>query len=326
MSAKDEVISKAYYNVRTGYGSIAHTLKQAREVDPSIKREDVKRFLDRQEVRQRKRPNRYNSFIPNGRLDQIQVDLADFSTRGPVRYAFCAIDPFTKEAAVVPIKTKNGESTGPALEKVLDALGLPVTIVSDEGGEFQAPQFKRVLTYNSLQHLTLRTPPHFVERLIRTIKEKIDVRLRALGRTDWTSVIKAVVDQYNNTKHTATGFTPLEAREPENEDSVMQSITSRAKENLKYPVISIGDFVKVVQKPGKYSELKTGFNYWSVRTYKVTAIHYEQGQARYFLEGYSEPNLGGHVRKPLLRHELLKVEGVEKAPRYRIFGKQRIAA
>ena len=103
-------------------------------------------------------------------------------------------------------------------------------------------------------------------------------------------------------------------------------ITSRAKENLKYPVISIGDFVKVVQKPGKYSELKTGFNYWSVRTYKVTAIHYEQGQARYFLEGYSEPNLGGHVRKPLLRHELLKVEGVEKAPRYRIFGKQRIAA
>ena len=117
MSAKDEVISKAYYNVRTGYGSIAHTLKQAREVDPSIKREDVKRFLDRQEVRQRKRPNRYNSFIPNGRLDQIQVDLADFSTRGPVRYAFCAIDPFTKEAAVVPIKTKMESPQGQPWKK-----------------------------------------------------------------------------------------------------------------------------------------------------------------------------------------------------------------
>ena len=84
MDAKDRVISAAYYNVRTGYGSIEHTLRQAREVDPSIKREDVKRFLDRQEVRQRKRPNRYNSFIPNGRLDQIQVDLADFGKGGPI--------------------------------------------------------------------------------------------------------------------------------------------------------------------------------------------------------------------------------------------------
>ena len=326
MDAKDRVISAAYYNVRTGYGSIEHTLRQAREVDPSIKREDVKRFLDRQEVRQRKRPNRYNSFIPNGRLDQIQVDLADFGTKAPVRYAFVAIDSFTKEAAVVPIKTKTGESTGPALEQVLKTLGLPNTLVSDEGGEFQAPPFKRVLTYYSLQHLALRTPPIFVERLIRTIKEKVDVRLRALGRNNWTSVIKAVVDQYNHTKHTATGFTPLEAREPENEDAVLQSITSRAKENLKYPVISIGDFVKVVQKPGKYSEFKAGFNHWSTRTYKVTGITYEQGQGRYFLEGYSEPNLGGHVRKPLLRHELLKVEGVEKPPRYRIVGKQRVAA
>ena len=123
MDPKEQVISAAYYNVRTGYGSIAHTLKQAREVDPSIKREDVKRFLDRQEVRQRKRPKRYNSFIPNGRLDQIQIDLADFGARAPVRYAFVAIDSFTKEAAVVPIKTKTGESTGPALEQVLKLWG-----------------------------------------------------------------------------------------------------------------------------------------------------------------------------------------------------------
>ena len=98
------------------------------------------------------------------------------------------------------------------------------------------------------------------------------------------------------------------------------------KENLKYPVISIGDSVKVVQKPGKYSEFKAGFNHWSTRTYKVTGITYEQGQARYFLEGYSEPGLGGHVRKPLLRHELLKVDAVEKAPRIRIVGKQSVFA
>ena len=322
MATKAEVLRKVYYNVNTGFGSIDTTLRQAKAIDALINRDDVKRFLDRQEVRQRKKPNRYNSFIPNGRLDQIQIDLADFGAKAPTRYGFIAIDSFTKQAAVVPIKDKTGNSTGPALEQVLKVLGLPNTIVSDEGGEFQAPPFKRVLNYYSLDHLPLRSPPIFVERFIRTLREKIDVRLRALGRNDWTKVLKPVLEQYNNTKHTATGFTPLEAREPQNEDAVLQSITSRAKENRKYPPISVGDSVKILQKPGKYSEFKAGFNHWSDRTYNVTRISYEQGQARYFLEGYSEPNLGGHVRKPLLRHELLKVEAVEKPPRFRLTRKQ----
>ena len=322
MPAKVEVLRKVYYDLNTGFGSIDATLRQAREIEPLITRDDVKRFLDRQEVRQRKKPARYNSFIPNGRLDQLQVDLADFGARAVPRYGFVAIDSFTKQATVVPIKDKTGGSTGPALEQVLKVLGLPNTVVSDEGGEFQAPPFKRVLTYYSLEHLTLRTPPIFVERFIRTLKEKTDVRLRALGRQTWTSVLKQVLEQYNHTKHTATGFTPLEAREPQNEDAVLQSISSRAKENRKYSSISVGDVVKVIQKPGRYSDFKAGFNFWSERTYKVARIFYEQGQARYFLEGYSEPNLGGHVRKPLLRHELLKVEAVEKPPRYRLNRKQ----
>ena len=326
MAAKTEVLRKVYYNVNTGYGSIEATLRQARATDPTINRDDVKRFLDRQEVRQRKKPARYNSFIPNGRLDQIQIDLADFGARAPTRYGFVAIDSFTKEAVVIPIKTKTGDSTGPALQKALLTLGVPTTIVSDEGGEFQAPAFKRVLTYFSLQHQTLRSHPFFAERFIRNLKDKTDVRLRAQGRNNWVSVLKPVLDQYNNTKHTTTGFTPIEARDPQNEDAIIQSLTSHSKNNRKYPHIVVDDMVKIMQKPGKYTEFKSSFNRWSERAYKVTNITYEQGQAQYFLEGYSEPGLGGHVRRPLLRHELLRVEAVEKAPRFRLFHKQPLAA
>ena len=320
-----EVLRKVYYDLHTGFGSIDATLRQARAIDPLISRGDVKRFLDRQEVRQRKKPAQYNSFIPNGRLEQIQIDLADFGARAPTRYGFVAIDSFTKEATVIPIKTKTGDSTGPALEKALLSLGVPTTIVSDEGGEFQAPPFKRVLTYYSLQHLTLRSHPFFAERFIRTLKEKIDLRLRALGRGNWTTVLKFALEHYNNTLHTATGFTPIQARDPQNTDAIIQSLTSKAKQNRKYPQISVGDTVKVIQKPGKYSEFKLGFNHWSEQAYKVTRIYFEQGQARYFLEGYSEPG-GGHVRKPLLRHELLKVEAVDRAPKYRLTHKQAVSA
>ena len=326
MAAKTEVLRKIYDNVNTGYGSIEATLRQARATDPTINRDDVKRFLDRQEVRQRKKPARCNSFIPNGRLDQIQIDLADFGARAPTRYGFVAIYSFAKEAVVIPIKTKTGDSPGPALQKALLTLGVPTTIVSDEGGEFQAPAFKRVLTYFSLQHQTLRSHPFFAERFIRTLKDKTDVRLRAQGRSNWVSVLKPVLDQYNNTKHTTTGFTPIEARDPQNEDAIVQSLTSHSKNNRKYPHIVVDDMVKIMQKPGKYTEFKSSFNRWSERAYKVTNITYEQGQAQYFLEGYSEPGLGGHVRRPLLRHELLRVEAVEKAPRFRLFHKQPLAA
>jgi hypothetical protein len=313
--AKERVISRIYYDVREGFGSIDATLRRARAVDPTITREDVRRFLNKQEVRQRKKPNRYNSFVPNSRLDQIQIDLADFSSRGTThRYALVAIDSFTKEAAVVPIRDKMSETTAKALDTALDKLGLPDSLVTDEGGEFQGA-FARRLEYYSLRHQVLRTPPIFVERLIRTIKEKIDVRLRARGVHDWTTMLNAVVNQYNHTKHTTTGMTPLEAREPENEDAVSQALTSHAKNNRKYDPIQVGDTVKVIRKPGKYSEFKAGFNNWSEKVYRVTGIRNEQGQSMYSLQDYP---------RALLRHELLKVEAVMPPPRYRITGKRSV--
>ena len=45
-TAKEQVISKVYYDVRSGFGSIAETLRKAREQDKHITRTDVKSFLD----------------------------------------------------------------------------------------------------------------------------------------------------------------------------------------------------------------------------------------------------------------------------------------
>jgi hypothetical protein len=44
----EEVISKVYYDVATGFGSIAKTLEQARKVDSTITRADLQSFLAKQ--------------------------------------------------------------------------------------------------------------------------------------------------------------------------------------------------------------------------------------------------------------------------------------
>ena len=66
--------------MRRGFGSQAATLKAAREQNPSVTLADVKDFLGRQELRQTK------------------------------RYAFVAVDIFTKKLAAVPHGRQNQQT------------------------------------------------------------------------------------------------------------------------------------------------------------------------------------------------------------------------
>ncbi len=109
---KEAVISKAYYNLDAGFGSIDKTWQAARKIDPSIKKQDVKAFLDKQEVRQGKKRRGDNSFIPFAPREEYQFDLADFGASAEkYRYAFVCIDSFSKKLAVVPINKTRGQKS-----------------------------------------------------------------------------------------------------------------------------------------------------------------------------------------------------------------------
>ena len=97
-------ISKVYYDKVYGFGSIQQTLA----LDPTIKREDVKSFLDKQEVRQKKKPTKQNSYVPFEAHDEVQMDIAYFPDP-PYRYGLVAIDVFSKMRTVIPLKTKDPE-------------------------------------------------------------------------------------------------------------------------------------------------------------------------------------------------------------------------
>ncbi len=125
-TAKHEtIIKKVYYDVKSGFASIAKALKKAQEIDFSIIREEVATFLAKQEHRQAKKRRKDNSYVAFGPREQFQVDLADFGLTGPYRYALLAIDIFTKKLVVVPIKGKTSAETSVAFEEVLKILDVP---------------------------------------------------------------------------------------------------------------------------------------------------------------------------------------------------------
>ena len=78
-------------------------------------------------------------------------------------------------------------------------------------------------------------------------------------------------------------------------------------------MINVGDKVNIYRKPGKFADMKEGFQYWSTRVYTVIEKYTENGMPCFKLEGYENP-----VRN----HEVLKVDAVEKPPRLRVREKQ----
>ena len=78
-AARQALIKRIYEDPRNGFGSIADTLKQARQQDPAITRGDVVQFMETVKTREDRPQRGYNSFVPTEPMHQLQVDLADMS-------------------------------------------------------------------------------------------------------------------------------------------------------------------------------------------------------------------------------------------------------
>ena len=106
---------------------------------------------------------------------------------------------------------------------------------------------------NIQQHRT-RAHPHFSERAIRTFKDMLYRRIEAdekKGKQNiqWPDYISEILLTYNNQmKHSATGFTPKEARKPSNQIKVKLNLTMKGKKNRVYPDLDVGDEVNRMKK------------------------------------------------------------------------------
>ena len=219
------------------------------------------------------------------------------------KYALFAYDVFSKKLSVTPLKNQTSQTTANSLKRIFEEdIGLPLQVYNDEGGEF-VKHFSEKLKYYDVEQKTSRTPPAFVERAIRTFKEKVLKRQKTLKIKDWVDTAKFVVDQYNDTEHTTTEVAPNDAAVAKYEDVVRENIEKNATFNRKYDKVEEGDIAKVFKKPGKYSEFGFDFDHWKPGTSTVDGYNHDgEGTQTYQLSG---------IARPLMRHELKVVKGSE---------------
>ena len=110
-------------------------------------------------------------------LEEIQCDLADFTKTAEendgYRYAFCAIDVFSRCAWAIPIKTKQPADIINAFNEVIKVIGKLERLWSDSEGSLQSTEFVNILNNNEIKHKISLSPAPYVERFVGTMKMMI---------------------------------------------------------------------------------------------------------------------------------------------------------
>ena len=219
------------------------------------------------------------------------------------RVGMLMIDIFDKFMHVVAIKGKKEEDLASGMIECLNKMGKkPKIIYTDDEGAMNKEAIQKYLQEQNIEHHRTRAHPNFSERAIRTFKDLLYRRVEAdqkkgKNNIQWTDYIFEILLTYNNKmKHSASGFTPKDARKPSNELKVKMNLSAGAKRNRVYPDLNVGDEVKIFRK--RKPNEKERVSNWSQNIYTIERIDKKLGQNYYYIESFD---------RSYLRFELLKV-------------------
>ena len=143
-------------------------------------------------------------------LDTIVLGPAAKNTKH--KYIQVFIDHFSPYIWAFPSVTNKSETIVSLLSNVRKA-GIQVkSLLSDAHHSFTSRAMITYAKHNNIKRI-ISTPYHpqtngIVERANGTIITKLRAALLDFPRRKWSTLLKQIIDDYNNTPHDATGFTP----------------------------------------------------------------------------------------------------------------------
>ncbi|XP_055527285.1 uncharacterized protein K02A2.6-like [Wyeomyia smithii] len=156
-------------------------------------------------------PSKFSSHhweYPNGPWERVHIDYA-----GPVYGSMLLIivDAHSKWFEVKVTHSTTTAATVRILDEVFSAYGAPITIVSDNGPQLTAEEFRNYLQKSGVKFHKLSAPYHpatngQAERYVQTVKRA----LKAMNTTHDTlqTNINEFLQQYRKAPHTETGESP----------------------------------------------------------------------------------------------------------------------
>jgi hypothetical protein len=294
-------ISKVYED-RSGFGSMAQTIKDVKRYYPEINKTDVDRWYKANVERNVVQRSGYNSYVAKEPLEEFQIDLFNMKIKEDDEYkmAIGAIDIFTKVATVIAVPNKQPETFLKALKQIFQIMGKPKIIMADEEGALSSKLIDNFFKEEKIIYIINRHHAPVIERFIRTFRNLITRRLQKRD-VHWYDLLYEVLLTYNKKMvSSATGFTPADASKPENIDKAHTHMQLRAKHRKQpYEEIKVGDKVRLYRRRRHLSE-KENVPIWSRVAYEVVKIDDNPNAGKLYYVTSTD--------KPYIRSQILLVK------------------
>lgn len=217
----DKEIRDAYYNPAEGFISAQKLYEKLRKRFPQVRLQDIKAFLEKQEVAQvfhRPNPHMFQSIVAPSPRDNYQMDLLDVSDyafkNGGIRYLMNIVDVNSRFAYSAPLKTKGTMEVLEAFKRAIETLGKPKSLTSDLEGAVMSKEFQSFLDREGIKHFAVdpakKRNTAIVERFNRTLREILRKYFFARDTNSYIEALPALIENYNNTLHSTTGETPMD--------------------------------------------------------------------------------------------------------------------
>lgn len=249
--------------------------------------------------------------------DLWQADLIDFQKLKRINngfaYILLVIDCFSKKAWSVSLKSKSGVDVTKAMQSVLKSAGYhPKHLQVDNGKEFYNANFKTLMKnsdinmYSTYTHLKAA----IVERLIRTLKEKLFKKMNLQGSLRWVGLMNGIVADYNNAIHSTTGLKPNNVNRRV-ENKLKKSVYKVRKVMPLMTKFRVGDHVRISKNKTIFTKASHGQN-WSREVFIVDKINATSPTTYILRDKDNEIIRGAFYEQELLKTKYADVYIIEK--------------
>ena len=295
---KEELLQQLYYDPKKG---LTHAEKLYQNVkDQGIKLQEVKDFVSKQELGQRYRQPTMKDLYPiTAPPHSYQADLIFYPKTKQINNGFdtalTLIEVNSRMGYVYPMKGKQTSEVLRVFKQFLDEDKIKmVNLVTDSGSEFISRSFKALMKKHNISHVTADEGDHskmgMIERFNRTIKALISKYQTSYKTKKWIDAIDDLVDNYNHTVQSGTGYAPSDVGMKEIALIRMLAIRKTRKLGEKKN-LNVGDRVRVLERKSLFG--KEGPK-WSEKVHTIE----EDNVKTFTVDG---------IRRKLKHYELLKV-------------------
>ncbi|GMF28185.1 unnamed protein product [Phytophthora fragariaefolia] len=205
-----ELLSKLYYDPKTGFIDTQALYQKAKELDPKITLKIVKDWYSSQADIQRfqEQKKRFDGFkIASHNPNSWQMNLAFWEKR-PI---LTAISINSRLGYAKPLLNKTAPTVLAALNAFVRLHKVDI-LTSDNGSEFMNSQAQGFFKSKKIEHYNNEPGDHGtmgkIERFNRTLKQRI---MKMAPKRITVKLIADLIENYNSTFHRSIGMTPNQA-------------------------------------------------------------------------------------------------------------------